>query len=237
MLVNFMMLPPGPVRLRVPAQRHRQPMSAPLEGWRHVKVTDRHTAVDYAHVLKDLADTHFATAKVIVLVQDNLNIHSKASLYEAFPAAQARRLVERFEWHYTPKHGSWLDLAESELGVLSSQCLGRRIPDKQILVDEIAAWQQDRNASRRPASHVGRCDQIRCRQSERLRARSGLTKRSSQFSGSATTPAFPSEVPSPGRWISLRRQQRQRQTPRKCARLARASRRPCRASAATRLRI
>ena len=84
-------------------------MFAPLEGWRHVKVTDRHTAVDYAHVLKDLAETHFATAKVIVLVQDNLNIHSKASLYAAFPAAQARRLVERFEWHYTPKHGSWLD--------------------------------------------------------------------------------------------------------------------------------
>jgi DDE superfamily endonuclease len=81
-------------------------MFAPLEGWRHVKVTDRHTAVDYAHVLKDLADLYFANAKTIVLVQDNLNIHSKASLYEAFPAAEARRLVERFEWHYTPKHGS-----------------------------------------------------------------------------------------------------------------------------------
>ena len=88
---------------------------APLEGWRHVKVTDRHTAVDYAHVLKDLADAHFAASKVIVLIQDNLNIHSKASLYEAFPAAEARRLVERFEWRYTPKHGSWLNLAESEL--------------------------------------------------------------------------------------------------------------------------
>jgi hypothetical protein len=96
---------------------------APLEGWRHVKVTDRHTAIDYAHVLNDLADTYFAGAKTIVLVQDNLNIHSKASLYEAFPAAEARRLVERFEWHYTPKHGSWLNLAESELGVLSAQCL------------------------------------------------------------------------------------------------------------------
>ena len=122
-------------------------MFAPLEGWRHVKVTDRHTAVDYAHVLKDLADIHFAHAKTIVLVQDNLNIHSKASLYEAFPAAEARRLVERFEWHYTPKHGSWLDLAESELGVLSSQCLDRRIPDKQTLIDEIAAWEHDRNAN------------------------------------------------------------------------------------------
>jgi hypothetical protein len=78
-------------------------MFAPLEGWRHVKVTDRHTAVDYAHVLKDLADVHFANAKTIVLVQDNLNTHSKASFYEAFPATEARRLVERFEWHYTPK--------------------------------------------------------------------------------------------------------------------------------------
>ena len=79
---------------------------APLEGWRHVEVTDRHTAIDYAHVLKDLADRHFPHVKTIVLVQDNLNIHSKASLYEAFPASEARRLVERFEWHYTPKHGS-----------------------------------------------------------------------------------------------------------------------------------
>src|SRR5271163_2099291 len=120
-------------------------MFAPLEGWRHVKLTDRHTAVDYAHVLKDLADTHFATAKVIVLIQDNLNIHSKASLYEAFPAAEARRLVERFEWRYTPKHGSWLDMAESELGVLASQCLDRRIADKQILAHEVNAWQEHRN--------------------------------------------------------------------------------------------
>src|SRR6184192_1598999 len=122
-------------------------MFAPLEGWRHVKVTDRHTAVDYARVLKDLADIHFAHAKTIVLVQDNLSIHSKASLYEAFPAVEARRLVERFEWHYTPKHGSWLDLAESELGVLTSQCLDRRIPNKQILIEEIAAWEHDRNAN------------------------------------------------------------------------------------------
>ena len=112
---------------------------APLEGWRHVEVTDRHTAVDYAHVLKDLADRHFPHAKTIVLVQDNLNIHSKASLYEAFPAAEARRLVERFEWHYTPKHGS-CSISRVELGVLSAQCLDRRIPDKQTLIEEIAAW-------------------------------------------------------------------------------------------------
>ena len=120
-------------------------MFAPLEVWRHVKVTDRRTAVDYAHVLKDLADVHFAQAETIVLVQDNLNTHAAASLYEAFPAAEARRLVERFEWHYTPKHGSWLDLAESELGVLASQCLDRRIPDKQTITDAVAAWVRDRN--------------------------------------------------------------------------------------------
>ena len=82
-------------------------MFAPLEGWRHVKVTDHHAAIDYAHVLKDLSDTHFPDAAKIVLVQDNLNTHKPALLYEAFPAPEARRLAERFEWHYTPKHGSW----------------------------------------------------------------------------------------------------------------------------------
>ena len=120
-------------------------MFAPLEGWRHVKVTDRHTAIDYAYVLKDLSDTHFVAAKKIVLMQDNLNTHEPASLYEAFPPAEARRLVERFKWHYTPKHGSWLDLAESELSVLSCQCLDRRIPDKQTLIEEVAAWEDSRN--------------------------------------------------------------------------------------------
>ena len=124
----------------------------PLEGWRHVKVTDRHTAVDYAHVLKELDGRYFANAKTVVLVQDNLNIHGKGSLYEAFPAAEARRLVERFEWHYTPKHGSWLDLAESELGFLTSQCLDRRIADKQTLVQEIAAWEHDRYANHTKAN-------------------------------------------------------------------------------------
>lgn len=120
-------------------------MFAPLEGWRHVKVTDRHTAVDYAQVLKELSDTHFPSAKKIVLLQDNLNTHKPASLYEAFPPAEARRLVERFEWHYTPKHGSWLDMAESELGVLSVQCLDRRIPDQRMLKEEVEAWELDRN--------------------------------------------------------------------------------------------
>lgn len=118
---------------------------APLEGWRHVKVTQRHTALDYAQVLKDLSDIHFPHAKKIVLVQDNLNTHKMASLYEAFPAAEARRLAERFEVHYTPTHGSWLDMAECELSVLSSQCLDRRIQDIQTLTTEVAAWQADRN--------------------------------------------------------------------------------------------
>jgi hypothetical protein len=108
-------------------------------------VTDRHIAVDYAQTLKDLSDKHFPNVSQIILVQDNLNTHKLASLYEAFPAADARRLVERFEWHYTPKHGSWLDMAESELGIVSSQCLDRRIPDKQTLIEEVAAWEHDRN--------------------------------------------------------------------------------------------
>ena len=120
-------------------------MFAPLEGWWHVKVTDRHTAVDFAHVLKELADVRFAKAKKIVLMEDNLNTHKPASLYEAFPAAEARGLVERFEWHYTPKHGSWLNLAESELSVLAGQCLDRRISDKQTLVAEVTAWENSRN--------------------------------------------------------------------------------------------
>ena len=82
-----------------------------------------------------------------MLVQDNLSTHKPASLYESFPAAEARRLVERFEWHYTPKHGSWLDMAEIELSVLSRQCLDRRIPDKQTLVEEVTAWQDERNTN------------------------------------------------------------------------------------------
>jgi hypothetical protein len=147
--VPIAMKPGRPARFDYEYQRNGTAnlfmLFAPLEGGRHVEVTDRHTAVDYAHVLKDLADIHFPDATTIVLVQDTLNIHAKASLYRAFPAAEARRLVERFEWHYTPKHGSWLNLAESGLGVLSSQGLDRRIPDKQTPSDEIAARQHDRN--------------------------------------------------------------------------------------------
>ena len=124
-------------------------MLAPLEGWRHVKVTDRHTAIDYARALRDLSDVHFPGAAKIVLVQDNLNTHKPASLYEAFPAAEARRLVERFEWHYTPKHGSWLNQAEIEISLFSRQCLGRRrIPSLPELQREARAWNRNMNRNR-----------------------------------------------------------------------------------------
>lgn len=118
---------------------------APLEGWREVKVTDRHAAADYAHLLKELSDIHFPDAAKIVLVQDNLNTHCPASLYRTFAPEEARRLVERFEWHYTPKHGSWLDMAEIELSVLARQCLSRRVPDKETLTNQVRAWTDYRN--------------------------------------------------------------------------------------------
>jgi hypothetical protein len=122
-------------------------MFAPLEGWRDVKVTDHRAAVDYAQILKELSDTHFPQASKIVLVQDNLNTHKPASLYEAFPAKEARRLVERFEWHYTPKHGSWLDMAEIELGILGRQCLAQRIDNVHDLRREVKAWEVARDTA------------------------------------------------------------------------------------------
>ena len=116
---------------------------APLEGWRHVKVTDQRTATDYAHALKDLAEKHFPDAKQIRLVQDNLNTHKPASLYEAFPAEQARRLVKRFIWHYTPKHGSWLNMAESEIAVLPANVSIVVLPTTSS--PQVEAWQKHRN--------------------------------------------------------------------------------------------
>jgi len=120
---------------------------APLEGWRHVQVTDRRTKTDFAEVIRQLVDVHFSDAEKIVLVMDNLNTHKPASLYEAFPPAEARRLIEKLEIHYTPKHGSWLDMAETELSILTKQCLDRRISDSATLVREIAAWEAPRNAN------------------------------------------------------------------------------------------
>jgi DDE superfamily endonuclease len=118
----------------------------PLAGRRLVGVTDRRTAVDFARFLKRLSDEVYADAERVVLVCDNLNTHTPASLYEAFAPEEARRLAERFEWHHTPKHGSWLNVAECELSVLARQCLGRRIPDRATLEREVAAWQERRNA-------------------------------------------------------------------------------------------
>jgi hypothetical protein len=117
----------------------------PLAGWRHVEVTERKTSVDFAKFLRDLSDTYYPTATRIVLVCDNLNTHTPASLYETFKPAEARRLVERFEWHYTPKHGSWLNIAEMELSVVARQCLDRRIPDMETLRREVTAWEKERN--------------------------------------------------------------------------------------------
>ncbi len=118
----------------------------PLVGWRHVVVTERRTGVDFAERLRELSGVHFPNAERIRVVVDNLNIHTPATFYEAFDPCTARRLVQRFEFHYTPKHGSWLNMVESELAVLSKQCLDRRIPDIELLRREIKAWEAERNA-------------------------------------------------------------------------------------------
>jgi hypothetical protein len=119
--------------------------SAPLLGWRHVEVTQQRTQIDYAQQMKWLVDVGFPGALQIRVVQDNLNTHVKASLYKAFEAPEARRILERLDFHYTPKHGSWLNMAEIELSVLSRQCLDRRIPDPETLKAEVAAWETRRN--------------------------------------------------------------------------------------------
>lgn len=120
---------------------------APLDAWRHVKVTDRRTMIDWAYCMRDLVDVHFPQADRIVVVMDNLNTHKLAALYAAFAPAEARRIAQKLEIHYTPKHGSWLNMAEIELSVLSRQCLNRRIPDQPTLQHEVAAWQVQRNHS------------------------------------------------------------------------------------------
>jgi len=117
----------------------------PLCGQRHVRVTQQRTRVDWAFALRDLLDEKYQNAERVVLVMDNLNTHSPASFYEAFAPSEARRLTERLEIHYTPKHGSWLNIAECELSVLGRQCLARRIDDGQLLAGEVAAWEADRN--------------------------------------------------------------------------------------------
>jgi hypothetical protein len=117
----------------------------PQSGWRHIVVTDHRTRVDWAHAIRELVDVHRPQAQRITLVMDNLNTHSLGSLYEAFPPQEARRLIDKIEVVHTPKHGSWLNMAEIELNVLTRQCLARRIPDKPTLIHETDAWQQQRN--------------------------------------------------------------------------------------------
>jgi len=117
----------------------------PLAGQRHIRVTDRRTRRDWAIAMRELADVWYPNAETIVVVLDNLNTHNPASFYEAFPPEEAHRLTHRFEFHYTPKHGSWLNMAEIELSVLARQCLNRRIPDQSMLRSEVAAWEQERN--------------------------------------------------------------------------------------------
>lgn len=120
---------------------------APLENWRHVKVTDQRTAQDWAHCMRELVDVHFPEAERITVVLDNLNTHTPASLYAAFEPQEAKRIGDKLEFHHTPKHGSWLNMAEIELSILSRQCLDRRIPDQASLRAEVAAWEQERNGS------------------------------------------------------------------------------------------
>lgn len=118
---------------------------APLHNWRHVKVTERRTKEDWAYCMRDLVDVHFPEAIRIRLVEDNLNTHDPAALYEVFAPTEAKRILDRLEFHYTPKHGSWLNMAEIEFSVLSRQCLHPRIPDKPALEREVGAWQAERN--------------------------------------------------------------------------------------------
>jgi transposase len=120
----------------------------PFAGHRHVSITDRRTKHDWAMKIKELTDVHYPQAEKIVLVMDNFNTHTGASLYEVFDPAEARRILNRLEMHYTPKHGSWLNIAEIELSILTRQCLQRRIPDKSTLIREVSAWEQLRNSSK-----------------------------------------------------------------------------------------
>lgn len=120
----------------------------PLGGWRHVEVTDHRTKHDFALQMRDLVDRHFPDVEVIRVVLDNLNTHTPAALYEAFAPAEARRILKQLEFHYTPVHGSWLNMAELEFSMLARQCLGRRIPDRDTLATEVAAWTTARNEQR-----------------------------------------------------------------------------------------
>jgi DDE superfamily endonuclease len=124
---------------------HQLLMCEPLRGWRHVYVSERRTRRDYAHCVRGLVAVYYPKAKKIRLVQDNLNTHDGASLYEAFPPQEARRLLDRIEFHYTPKHGSWLNMAETEISIMNGQCLDRRLDSQALIAREVAAWENKRN--------------------------------------------------------------------------------------------
>ncbi len=147
-------LPPAPGRpARVDYEYRRQGTASlagfydPHAGWRHVVVSERRTKVDFAGWLRELVDRHYPHAEVIRVVLDNLNTHTLAALYDAFPAAEARRVAQKLEFHFTPTHGSWLNMIEIEWSVLADQCLDRRLPDEATLTREIAAWEAARNAA------------------------------------------------------------------------------------------
>ena len=147
-------LPPAPGR---PARRDPEYVrggvvnfflvTEPLRGWRSVMVSDQRTRLDFARCVRELVDVHYPAAERIVLVMDQLNTHSAASLYAAFPAAEAKRLADKLEVHHTPKHGSWLNMAELELAALQRQCLARRLPDRGAAAREVAAWSARRNGA------------------------------------------------------------------------------------------
>ena len=122
-------------------------MTEPVRGWRQVRVSTQRTRLDFAHCIQELVDVHYPDVERIVLVMDQLNTHSPASLYEAFPPPEAKRLADKLEIHYTPKHGSWLNMAEIELSVLQRQCLDRRLGDRVTLEQEVAAWVAARNGT------------------------------------------------------------------------------------------
>lgn len=148
--IEPMALVPGqPQRVDYRYERHGTAnlfmLCEPMAGWRHVKVTAQRTAIDYAHLLKDLVDLHYPDALLITVVQDNLNTHSPASLYKAFAPEEARRILRRLKFCYTPKHGSWLNMAEIELSILARQCLDQRIAAFETLESEVAASVEARN--------------------------------------------------------------------------------------------
>lgn len=147
-------LPPRPGQPAIYDYEYRRNGTANLfmfvdahRRWRHVKATSRKTNIDFAECMRDLVDEHYPAAPLIRVVLDNLSTHKPASLYEAFEPAEARRILRRLEFHFTPKHGSWLNMAEIEIGILTRQCLGRRIPDHELLSSEVTAWASHRNAA------------------------------------------------------------------------------------------